>query len=107
VPAEPSVPDVPEVPDVPAEPSVPEVPAEPAEPEEPCTPATFRVSNIFVALFQTTTLSEEPDTNVPILILPLTPILPLIVSDAFIVWSLLICKNDAVSVFPEDNANIA
>jgi hypothetical protein len=33
--------------------------------------------------------------------------LPLIVNDALIVWSLLICKNEAVSVFAAFNANKA
>jgi hypothetical protein len=39
--------------------------------------------------------------------LPLTPKLLLIISDAFIVWSVLILRNDDVSVFAEFNANDA
>ena len=133
-PAEPDVPDEPELPDVPSSPDVPllpavpllpdepdepDVPDEPPEPsvpdvpEEPTAAATFLLSNLFVTLFQITTSSDEPVGKLFIciapfpIILPLTPILPLIVSDAFIVWSLLICKNDAVSVFAAFNANRA
>jgi hypothetical protein len=89
------------------------VPDVPPVPEEPTAAAIPLYSNFLVILFQITTFSDEPDTKLVIIkspfvvILPLTPKLPLIVRDAFIVWSLLICKNDAVSVFAAFNANKA
>jgi hypothetical protein len=131
VPSKPEVPDVPLLPDEPDEPDVPEVPLLPDEPDEPVVPllppvpeeptaaAIFLLSNRFVTLFQITTSSDEPVGKLfncielfaitgPLKkLLPVTPKLPLIVSDAFIVWSVLICKNDDVSDDGVFNANNA
>jgi hypothetical protein len=128
VPLLPDVPDEPEVPDVPSKPEVPDVPLLPDEPDEPLLPpvpeeptaaAIFLLSNRFVTLFQITTSSDEPVGKLfncielfaitgPLKkLLPVTPKLPLIVSDAFIVWSVLICKNDDVSDDGVFNANNA
>ena len=106
----PDEPDEPEEPLLPEIPLVPEVPEVPPVPDEPTAAATFLYANLLVTGSQITTSFDEPEGklwNAILLLnatLPLTPKLPLIVSDAFIVWSLLMFKNDDVSVFAEFNA---
>jgi hypothetical protein len=98
------------VPLVPEEPLLPSCPEVPPVPEEPTAAATFLYANLFVTGSQTTTSCAEPEGKLckyTLLLkntLPLTPKLPLTVKLAYIVWSFVMFKNDAVSVFAEFNA---
>ena len=64
-------PDVPELPDEPLEPEEPDVPLEPEEPDvpelpdEPEVPASVLVSNLLVAVFNTTTWSDVLPELIP------------------------------------------